>query len=277
VAVVTNVGLDHTDLAGPTRADVAREKAGIVEPGATLVLGERDPGLRPLFEAPGPSRVLTAGRELSWSRRRVSGVSALVDLCTAHGVDRDVPVTMPGRHQCDNLLLAVAAAEELLGAALDAASVRRALAGVWLPGRGEIAGRDPLVMLDGAHNAAGLTALRATVAELRAGRPDDPAVLVCGVLRGRDLARELRLLAPDFDRTIVCAPDSPRGLPAPDLASALSTLPGRAADVITDPAAATRAATATAGRDKFVLVTGSMHLLAQARAGLPRTGPFPGA
>jgi folylpolyglutamate synthase/dihydropteroate synthase len=125
-----------------------------------------------------------------------------------------------------------------------------------------------------------LTALRATVAELRAGGTAGPAVLVCGVLRGRDLAPELSRLAADFDRTIVCAPDSPRALPPPDLAALLAaslTGPGQVTDVITDPAAATRAATATAGRDRFVLVTGSMHLLAQARAGLPRTGPFPGA
>src|SRR5439155_5433927 len=68
VAVVTNVGLDHTEVLGPTRADVAGEKAGIVKPGSTLVLGETDAELRATFEHQGAERI--------WLRDRDFGCTA---------------------------------------------------------------------------------------------------------------------------------------------------------------------------------------------------------
>jgi dihydrofolate synthase/folylpolyglutamate synthase len=266
VAVVTNVELDHTDLAGPTRADVAREKAGIVEPGATLVLGERDPALRPLFEAAAPERIVAVGEELAWSGRRATATGSVVDLQTARGEHRAVRVGMPGAHQCSNALLAAAAVEEFLDVALATSVVDRSLARVGVPGRCEIAHRAPLVVLDGAHNPAGLAALRDTIAELR--RPSAQAVLVCGVLGGRDLVRALHTLAADFDVVIASEPRSTRAVPATTLGAALRDR-GRTAAVVPDPARAVEAAMAAAGREGTVLVTGSLHLLAAARGGLP--------
>jgi dihydrofolate synthase/folylpolyglutamate synthase len=264
VAVVTNVELDHTDLAGPTRADVAREKAGIVEPGATLVLGERDPALRPLFEAAVPERIV--GEKLAWSGRRATATGSVVDLQTARGEHRGVRVGMLGAHQCSNALLAVAAVEEFLDTALATSVVDRSLARVSIPGRCEIVHQAPLVVLDGAHNPAGLAALRDTIAELR--RPSARAVLVCGVLGGRDLVAALHTLAADFDVVIASEPGSTRAVPAACLAAALQGR-GRTAVVVPDPARAVEAAMAAAGREGMVLVTGSLHLLGAARGGLP--------
>ena len=64
VSIVTNVALDHTELLGPTREHIAREKAGIVKPGATLVLGETDPGLYGIFAAEAQEALWLAGRRL---------------------------------------------------------------------------------------------------------------------------------------------------------------------------------------------------------------------
>ena len=65
VSIVTNVALDHTELLGPTREHIAGEKAGIVKPGATLVLGETDPALYPIFESEGPGTIWLAGRDFA--------------------------------------------------------------------------------------------------------------------------------------------------------------------------------------------------------------------
>jgi dihydrofolate synthase / folylpolyglutamate synthase len=73
VAVVTNVGLDHTEVLGPTRAEIAGEKAGIVKPGSTLVLGETDPDLRNAFEQQGASEIVLRGRDFGWDANRVDG------------------------------------------------------------------------------------------------------------------------------------------------------------------------------------------------------------
>lgn len=85
VSVVTNVQLDHTDVAGPIRASIASEKADIVKPGSTLILGERDPELRPLFEAERPGRILTLGSEMSWRNRTATESGSIVDLVNPWG------------------------------------------------------------------------------------------------------------------------------------------------------------------------------------------------
>lgn len=263
VAVVTNVELDHTEVAGPSRAHIAREKAGIIEAGSTLILGETDPALRPLFEAPGPGRVLALGAELSWRNRTVEGTRSVVDLRTARGEHRGIRIGMPGAHQCDNALLALAAVEEFLDAGLPTATVDRALRDLRIPGRCEIAHHAPTVILDGAHNPAGLTALRDTVAELRTA--SGPTVLVCGALAGKDLVPALHFLGSDYDAVIATEPASTRAVPAAVLGAALRDL-GRVTSVVPDPTHALDLGMAAAGRAGLVVMTGSLHLIGPARA-----------
>lgn len=264
IAVVTNVALDHTELAGPSRADIAREKAGIVQPGSTLVLGESDPALRPIFAARSPARTVSVGEQLRIARCRITPLGSIVDLVTPRAEHRGIRVAGPGQHSCDNLLLAVAAAEEHLGSPLTGREIDRVGGRVRLPGRTEIVSRAPLVVLDGAHNPAALQALQQTIAELSHG--PGPRVLVCGALRGHDVAAALGRIAEGFDRVIVCEPASPRAVPAAQLADGLGG--ARRAVVLADPAAASRAAVRAAGADGLVVVTGSMHLLRRAREGL---------
>jgi dihydrofolate synthase / folylpolyglutamate synthase len=110
VAVVTNVELDHTEFAGPTRAAIAEEKAGIVVPGATLVTGETDPDLAPLFAEREPGRTLVLGVDVGYDRYRPVPGGSVVDLWSPAGRQRDVLVGVPGEHQCANAALALAAA-----------------------------------------------------------------------------------------------------------------------------------------------------------------------
>ncbi len=245
VAVVTNVELDHTDFAGPRLTDIAREKAGIVRPGAPLILGDMDPCLRAVFEAEGPGPVLQLGREFA----------SLPEL-----------PALRGRHQRANAALARAAVEAYLGAPLDDALVRTALSGITVPGRFEVFDGAPDVVLDGAHNPAAAAALRATLDE--AYPRGYPRVLVCGALTGRDLSvflRALGLADAAFDAVVMTAPPSPRALPpgtAAGIAADLSGAPVRAA---ADVRTALDVATELAGREGVVLVTGSLYLIDPAR------------
>jgi dihydrofolate synthase / folylpolyglutamate synthase len=238
VAVITNVQLDHTDVAGPTRAAIAAEKAGIIKPGATLVLGETDPALRAFFEARQPGRILTAGREMSWRNRRVTPAGSVADLTTPWGTRTGITVGMPGAHQCDNALLALTAAEAFTGAPIGAAAVTAALSAAHVPGRFEIVGASPVVVLDGAHNPAAAAALRRTVEEDFGSVT--PRVLVFGALAGRDPAAFLEQAgAGSADLVITTEPPSPRALAA---------------------------ARAAAGRRGLVIATGSLHLIGPLRA-----------
>ena len=273
VAVVTNVALDHTDIAGPTRAHIAAEKAGIIEPGATLVLGETDPELQGLFEAERPGRILRLGAELEWSGRRARGLDGqVVDLRTPWGAQVGVRIGFLGRHQCDNAVLAVGAAEALLGASLPASAVE-ALAVPAIAGRMEVVARWPTVLVDGAHNPAGAVALRAALEELTAvGAVGRPHALVCGALYGRDPEECLRAVGPGwFDTVVATEPPSPRALPAEVLAKAAETAGGPSpVAVAPDPAAALAQARDAVGRDGLVVVTGSLYLVGSLRRVLLR-------
>ena len=266
VAVVTNVQLDHTDVAGPSRAAIAAEKAGIIKPGATLILGEQDPGLRPIFEAQRPARILTAGREMSWHNRRPAPAGSVVDLVNPWGARSGIRVGMTGSHQCDNALLALTAAEAFTGQAIPAASVDTALAGTRVPGRFEIVRTDPVVVLDGAHNPAGAAALRRAVEESFAGIT--PRILLCGVLAGRDPVEFLdQVGARAADLIVTTEPRSPRALSASVLAEAARSF-GVPAAAVSDPGHALAAAMNASGSHGVVVATGSLYLMDPLRAAI---------
>jgi dihydrofolate synthase/folylpolyglutamate synthase len=159
VAVVTNVELDHTQILGDTREEIAGEKAGIIKPDSLLVLGERDPSISAIFE----SEAERVGARAIWRRDEEFGCASnqlaiggrLLDLWTPLGRFSDVFVPLHGVHQGDNAACAVAAAQAFLGRTLEADIVMDAFAALKVPGRLEVVRRRPLVVLDGAHNPAG--------------------------------------------------------------------------------------------------------------------------
>jgi dihydrofolate synthase/folylpolyglutamate synthase len=266
VAVVTNVSLDHTEYLGPTRADIAAVKAGIVKPGATLVLGETDPTLEPLFLDRAPGRVLRRGDDCGASEIRLAHAGHLVDLRTP---GRDYPgVYLPihGAFQADNAALALAAAEALFDGPLDPEVVAGAFASFRSPGRLEVVGHSPLVILDGAHNVAGAEALVAALSEefLPA-----PRTLVVGLLREKDPTLMLTALdARSATRLIACPPPSPRALDPEDVAMAARSLGVARVEVAPSVSEAVRWAVAGADPEGQVVVAGSLYVVGEARASL---------
>jgi dihydrofolate synthase/folylpolyglutamate synthase len=266
VAVVTNVSLDHTEYLGPTRAGIAAEKAGIVKPGATLVLGERDPTLEPLFLDRSPGRVLRLGEDFGASEIRLAHAGHLVDLRTP---GRDYPgVYLPvhGAFQADNAALALTAAEAFWDGPLDPEVVAGAFASFRSAGRLEVVGHSPLVILDGAHNVAGAEALVAALAEdfLPA-----PRTLVVGLLREKDPAVMLRALdAGSAARVIACPPPSPRALDPREVAVAAQALGAGQVEVAPSVTEAVRRAVEGADPEGQVVVTGSLYVVGEARASL---------
>ena len=260
VAVITNVELDHTDVAGPSRQAIARQKAGIVRPGATLVLGEPDPSLRAPFVAEHPGRLLTLGEELAVRRCRADRRGSLVDLETPWGMHRDVRIGMLGTHQCRNALLAVAAVEAFTGAALAAGAAGAALSRIQLPGRIQIVDGEPLVLVDGAHNPAAAAALRDVLDE--SCPAPGPRILLYGALAGRDPAPFLDALRTDeFDAVVITEPRSPRAAPptGPRAALTAAQVPTH---VVTPVTRALGTAQKLAGPAGLVVATGSLYLAA---------------
>jgi dihydrofolate synthase/folylpolyglutamate synthase len=266
VAVVTNVSLDHAEIIGPTLVDIATEKAGIVTPDSTLVLGETDPELAAIFRSAGAAEVWERGRDFGCEGNELAHGGRLLDLRTPGGRYDDVYLPVHGAHQGDNAAIALAAAEAFFGAPLDPEVVAEALAAVRIPGRLEVVGRQPLIVLDGAHNPAGARAAGVAIAE--AFGQASGTVLVVGFLEGKDPLEMLDALGARSARLLVACPaPSPRSLPPADVAAA-----GKAMGLETESAGsvpeALARALALAAPEELVLVTGSLYVVGAARAAL---------
>jgi dihydrofolate synthase/folylpolyglutamate synthase len=284
VAVVTNVGKDHTDGTGDWRRRVAEEKAGIVKPGSHLVLGEPDPDLRALFVEPstptpagdesgGPGTVWVRDDDFGVMTDRVALGGHVVEMRTPFGEHDEVFLPVHGAHQADNAAVAVAAVEAFFGRAIDPDVLAEAFADLRLPGRFEVVHRAPLLVLDGAHNPDGAAAAAATLADEFAIAGTRRWVL--GVLAGRDLDEMLDAFAlQPGDQVVATTPPTPRGVPASELAAALAA---REMDVVVVPdvgRAVERAwrAAEEAGDGDLVIVTGSLHTVGAARTACRRLG-----
>ncbi len=273
VAVITNVSLDHTEYLGPTRAGIAAEKAGIVKPGATLVLGEMDYELREIFLSRGASRVLIRGEDFDVVDDRPAHGGRMLDLRTPGDGYPELFLAVHGGFQAENAAVALAAAEAFFGAPLEPDLVAEAFAAFRAPGRLEVVGRSPLVVLDGAHNVAGAHALMDALDEEFV---PGPRTLVVGLLREKDPRQMLEALgAGTAERVIVCRPSSPRALEPRHLTAAALDLgvdPDRLEVADSVPEAVLRALRVTP-EDGQVVVAGSLYLVGEARAALSPLSP----
>jgi dihydrofolate synthase/folylpolyglutamate synthase len=242
VAVLTNVGLEHTRYLGPTIADIAREKLAVVRPGATLVIG---------------AGLAQSARELAWRTAAERGVK----LVRAVEDRRIAPeLAARGAYQRRNFAAACTAARAFLGRELDREAVLDAAHSVTVPGRFEVHDGAPQVLFDGAHNPGGIDALTASLPEFVVGRR---LVAVVSILDDKDAASMLRGLLAHIDALVCTATASPRALPAATLASLAGQLGAGEVLVEPRPHEAMNRAREIAGAPGVVLATGSIYLLAE--------------
>jgi len=267
VAVITNIGMDHNEFAGPTKLDIAREKAGIIKPGSAVVIGETEPDLVDVFLAAGGASAFVRGEQFDVVENQLAIGGRLVDLRTPTTVYTDVFVPLHGHHQADNAVAALTAVEAFFAAPVADDVLREGFAAVTMPGRFEVMGRQPLVVVDGAHNPAGADI--ASEVFFSDFEPAGMRYLVVGCLRSRDPAEMLAALrADEFDVVLTCTAPSPRGLPAGELTRAAEAL---GCDEVIECDTVERAcarAVRLAGQDDAVLVTGSLYVVGAARPAL---------
>jgi dihydrofolate synthase/folylpolyglutamate synthase len=270
VAVITNVSIDHVEYLGPTRESIGLEKAGIVKPDSLVVCGETDDDL---------VRIMLAGRPYRevWHRNRHFGVRSnrpahggrVVSLYTPSASYDELFLPLHGAHQGDNAAVALAAAEAFFdGEPLSRDVVEEAFAAVRSPGRLEVAGHQPLVLLDGAHNVAGAHAL---VAALKEEFVSSRRTFVIGLLREKEPHEMLTALgATRAHALVLCRPPTPRALAAEDVADAAVDL-GVDRDriiVVDEVAEAVAKALAITEPDGQVVVSGSLYTVGAARTAL---------
>ncbi len=267
VAIITNIGMDHTEFAGPTLGDIAREKAGIIKPTSAAIVGETDPELVDIFGDAGAATMLVRGIDFETTSSRLAVGGRLLDLRTPTTIYPDVYLPLHGGHQGDNAILALTAVETFFAAPLALDVVMEGFGEVVMPGRFEVLGHQPLVIVDGAHNPAGADTCAGVFFE--DFNPDGRRILVVGTLR--DPAEMLAALrADEFDIVFACTAPSPRGVPAVDVAEAARRLGCDNVAVFDTVEAACARAMEYADGDDAVLATGSLYTVGAARPVLQR-------
>jgi len=293
LSVITSMGLDHTDYLGPRLEDVAAEKAGIIKRGAPVLTAAQEPEAFGVIAAAARRRgadlylAANSGNLLGLRAARARGVSGWgwVTLRDAslHGQVLDyrgpgfpfeagLNLRLLGPHQLDNAAVALTAAAVLkergLAPDVDGTSLRRGLGATDWPGRFEVFHGRPPVIVDGAHNPPGARALAGALRQLTAGRR---LFLVIGILGDKDAGAYLSSLLtpalPGLAAVFTSTPDSPRAMPAADLADLVRrTVPDLRVEASGDVGAAVRAAAAAAGPSDVICVAGSLYQVAGARA-----------
>ncbi|MHB1737986.1 MAG: bifunctional folylpolyglutamate synthase/dihydrofolate synthase [Actinomycetes bacterium] len=277
VAVITPVAIDHTRFLGSTLEAIATEKAGIIKSGAVAVVAHQEPVVDVVLDEQVRhvgARAVREGSEFEVLARRIAHGGQLVTLRGLAGRYDDVFLPLHGAYQASNAAAAVAAVEALVGGGsgvqLDPEVVRTAFATVSSPGRLEVVARHPTMLLDAAHNPHGAAALAAAIRdEFTFSR----LVGVLGVMADKDAAGILAALEPVLSALVVTAADSPRSMPAVELAGlararfgAERVLQVDGVGAAVDEAVAMLGAPPLAGSG--VLVTGSVVTVGQARSRL---------
>lgn len=277
VAVITGVALDHTERLGDTREAIAEDKAHIIRSDSVPVVGPGTVGVDQVFLARCALRGVklravrafgdpTPADENMTTRYRLLARPAVPDGCSCvqvravRGGYDAIRIQAPA-YQAQNVATAIAAAEEALERSLTPAAVARAFTAVRVPGRFEVVARDPWVVVDGAHNPQAAAVLADAIEDAwpardGAGRP----TLLLAVLSDKDARGIAEALAPVVSAVVVSQTDSPRALPALELAQTVRAATGMEPIVTPDIAAAL--AGARAAGDAGVVATGSITTVA---------------
>ncbi len=260
-AIVTRIGLDHMDYLGGTREAIGYEKAGIFRTGKPALLADPDP----------PASVLTHAQAIGAALQRLGhefGYRAGRDRWIFWGPAGEKPglvyPALRGNTQLLNASAALAAIDVLRERlSVTPQQVCQGLASVALSGRFQVLPGSPTVVLDVAHNPQAAAVLAENLSKMGAC---GTTWAVFGMLRDKDIAGVVNLLAKHVDLWMVCTLPPPRGAEAAQLAQVLKRAGVDAVRVFEDPAAAYRAARGEAGESDKIVVFGSFYTVADVLA-----------
>ena len=241
LAVITNIGLDHTEFLGDNLADIAREKAGVIKAGIPVVVGETTPITLPVFEEKAKAQ---------------NAALVLVEQCTVPGF----PTDLVGGYQEKNRQTAYVALETLLGTIVPKAALegfKNVGATTGLRGRWEQLATAPNIVVDVTHNAAGFKYVVEQLEKIEC----DVVHLVLGFVKGKNVAEILAML-PKAAQLYLCAPAIARALPVTEAAQEASRL-GSSFTVYGSSNEAFAAARENAKKEDFIFVGGSTFLVAE--------------
>jgi len=223
LSVITEIGLEHVSFLGRTIEEVAIEKVGIIKPGRPVITGKQRPEVIKIIEDKARevgAPILRADEQISVRQLSQDFDGQRLSVETADGSWEPFTLPLLGDFQMGNCALAVMALEwmrESLGLPLSPEVIRAGLSKTKWAGRCQVARRDPVFLVDVAHNPS---AAQALADFLKKFRGDKPVALICGMLKDKDADGFFRTMKPVVDACVVVSLDSERSMPIERLLAA---------------------------------------------------------
>lgn len=265
VSVITNITLEHTDILGKTIKDIALQKAGIVKDDVAVVTAAKRDALKVIKNvAKERNASVYVVDERRW-KRTYCGEEGQEFVVKGDLTDYSVKTSMLGKHQGENIALAIVSIENLQmnGVYIPEASIIDGVAKAANPGRLEIVKHEPLVLLDGAHNPDGMRTLRMTLDE---DFEYDKLILVLGILSDKDIPSMLSIIVPVADTIVVTKSHNSRAYEPSKLKEMVEKYGYEKRVVVKDQIPdALKYAESIAKKNDLICVNGSLFTVGEAR------------
>ncbi|NLV35434.1 MAG: bifunctional folylpolyglutamate synthase/dihydrofolate synthase [Clostridiaceae bacterium] len=261
LAVITTISYDHTERLGKTLPQIASEKAGIIKQGADVLIYGQGKEVEQVFE----DECAKKGAHL-----HRTDFSSIAD--HSFGIDgqaftfdkyEGLRISMLGRHQICNAVVAVKAAIILSkkGFSISEENIRKGLLYTRWPGRLEVLSKNPIFIIDGAHNPEGASVLKQAIDTYFPGRP---VTFIMGVLRNKDYLSMMKIMLPGCKRFFAVMPDNPKAMASDELAKAAASYCNnvQVGDTIEETV---RACIDTAEKDEIICAFGSLYYIGAVR------------
>jgi len=265
VSVITNITLEHTDILGKTIKDIALQKAGIIKDNVAVVTAAKGDALKVIKnvaeERSAPVYVID---EKKW-KRTYCDTEGQKFVIKGDLTDYSVKTSMLGKHQGENIALAVISIENLQmnGVYIPETSIIDGVAKATNPGRLEIVKHEPLVLLDGAHNPDGMRTLRTTLDE---DFDYDKLILILGILSDKDIASMLSIIVPVAHTIIVTKSHNSRACEPSKLKEMIEKSGYKKKVIVKNEISdAIEYANSIAKKNDTICITGSLFTVGEAR------------
>ena len=264
VAVITNIGLDHTDILGNTLEEIAFNKAGIIKENGHAVIYRGTPGVEKVFEDSCKEKN-TQLKKANFDGLKLKSHDLFEQVFDC-GDYKDIHLPLLGDHQLHNAAVVLAVAETLqeIGWKISKENIYDGIRDVSWPGRFDIVCRDPLFIIDGGHNPQCLEALVKNIQDYLTGRR---VIALTGVLADKDYGDMYKPVMPYIEQFVCVTPPNPRRLMAAELAQHLQNVGAKATAAETIPQGVKKAIE-LAGSDGVVLCFGSLYTIGDIRNAL---------
>lgn len=259
VSVFTSIGLDHRKLLGDTVEQIAATKAGIIKPKSIVVSNSQLPSVMKILRGRSEQEFFEAGVDFALIDAQPDGYGTRFSVQGSFGSYPELWMPIIGNHQAENAATGIVAVEQFLGRAIADEVLRAAMADCVSPGRMHVISKDPLIVLDGAHNPPGIQSFRNTL-EVQFGNPR--AIGVVAMLADKDVFSAALEFTGVFEHLIITSSESERSMAAAELAKVFQDC-GVTVDEVVDNSATAYDQALRLGleTDRPVFVTGSLYLV----------------